>query len=90
MFSRNSIELGYCDQNQKPNSTQQRCTAVQKKLLQYVLCLKKRNEKNVENLEDAQLIEATHSSWAAPSILVNEKDGSLRLVVVYRGLNKQI
>ena len=35
-------------------------------------------------------MEPTHSYWAAPSILVKKKDGSYRLGVDYRGLNKQI
>ena len=52
--------------------------------------IKKSNEKIVEDLEDAKLIEPTHSYWAAPSILVKKKDGSYRLVVDYRGLNKKI
>ena len=45
-------------------------------------------KKIVEDLEDAKLIEPTHSYWTAPSILV-KKNGSYRLVVDYRGLNKQ-
>ena len=51
---------------------------------------RKAMKKNVKDLEDAKLVEPTHSYWAAPSKLVKKKDGSYRLVVDYRGLNKQI
>ena len=34
--------------------------------------------------------EPTHSHWAAPSLLVTKEDGTYRLVVEYRGLDKQI
>ena len=51
---------------------------------------RKAMKKNFDDLEHAKLIEPTHSYWAAPSILVTKKDGSYRLVVDYRGLNKQI
>ena len=47
-------------------------------------------KKIFDDLEDEKLIKPTHSYWAAPSILVKKKDGSYRLVVDYRGLNKQI
>ena len=43
----------------------------------------------MEDLEEANLVEPTHSYWAAPSILVKKKDGTFRLAVDYRGLNKQ-
>ena len=46
--------------------------------------------KIVEVLDNAKLFEPTHSYWAAPSIFSKKKDGSCRLVVDYRGLNKQI
>ena len=51
---------------------------------------RKTMKKIVENLGDAKLVEPTHSYWAAPSILVKMKDCSYRLVVDYKGLNKQV
>ena len=47
-------------------------------------------KKIVEDLEDAKFDESTHSYWAALSILAKNEDGSYRLFIDDRGLNKQI
>ena len=44
----------------------------------------------MEGLAEADLITPIESDRAAPSILFPENDGTYRLVVDYRGLNKQI
>ena len=89
VFSRNSNDLGYCGNikhqiklNKDAQPFRSYCTMSFDK--------RKAMKKVVEDLEDAKLFEPTHSYWAAPSILVKKKDGSYRLVVDYRGLNKQI
>ena len=48
---------------------------------------KKNHERNVEDLEWANLVETTHLT--APPLLVSNKDGTYRLVADYRDLNKQ-
>ena len=46
-------------------------------------------KKIVEDLEPVNLVEPTHSDWAAPSLLVPKKDEIYRLIAGYRVLNKQ-
>ncbi len=44
-------------------------------------------EQELQEMLAQDIIEASHSEWAAPILLVNKKDGGLRLCVDYRRLN---
>ena len=90
VFSRNSNDLGYCDKIKHQIKLNKDAQLFRRSYCSMSFDKRKAMKKIVKDLEDAKLIEPTHSYWAAPSILVKKKDGSYRLVVDYRGLNKQI
>ena len=90
VFSRNSNDLGYCDKIKHQIKLNKDAQPFRRSYCSMSFDRRKAMKKIVEDLEDAKLIEPNHSYWAAPSVLVKKKDGSYRLVVDYRGLNKQI
>ena len=90
VFSRNSNDLGYFDKIKHQIKLNKDAQPFRRSYCSMSFDKRKAMKKIVEDLEDAKLIEPTNSYWAAPSILVKKKDGSYRLVVDYRGLNKQI
>lgn len=58
----------------------------------YRLSLNERSElqRQVDELLQAGLIIPSNSSYASPAFLVNKADGTKRLVIDYRQLNKQV
>ena len=89
VFSRNSNDLEYCDKTKQQIKLNKDAQPFRRSYCSMSFDKRKAMKKIVENLEDAKLIEPTHSYWAAPSILLKKKYGSYRLAVDYRGLNKQ-
>ena len=43
--------------------------------------------RNLQEMQDANVIQPSNSPWASPVVLVRKKDGTLRFCVDYRGLN---
>ena len=98
IVSGNSNDMGLCNQiyhkvKIKKDAVQMQCRccadAVQTYIRQHELLEKKAMKKIVEDFKRDEF-EPTHSDWAAPSLLVTKNYGTYRLVVDYRGLNKQI
>jgi len=59
-------------------------------IMSYRMCASELGElkKQLEELLEKQFIRPSVSSWGAPLLLVKKKDGSMRLCVDYRQLNK--
>ena len=43
--------------------------------------------RNLQEMQDGNVIQPSNSPWASPVILVRKKDGTLHFCVDYRGLN---
>ena len=89
VFSRNSNDLGFCDKIKHKIKLEKDAKPFGRDYGSMSFENRKAIKK-VEDLEEANFVDPTHSYWAARSILVKKKAGRFGLVVDYRGLNKQI
>ena len=90
MFSRNSNDMGFCDRIYHKIKLKKDVVPYRRTYGSMSFEKRKAMKKIAEDLERDDLVEPTHSDWAAPSLLVPKKDRTYRLVVDYSGLNKQI
>ena len=67
VVSRNSIDLGYWDKIKHQIKLNKDAQPFRRSYCSMSFDKRKAMKKNVKNLEDAKLIEPTHSYWAAPS-----------------------
>jgi len=88
-FAKNSTDLGSIDIGNVPIPT---ISDDPINLPPYRLSLKEQTElqRQVDELLKAGLIVPSNSSYASPAFLVNKTDGTKRLVIDYRQLNKQV
>lgn len=87
-FSKQSMDLGAIDVGDIPIPT----TTELVNLPPYRLALTEQQElqRRINELLKSGLITPSISSYASPAFLVNKADGSKRLVIDYRKLNKQV
>ena len=76
VFSRNSNDLGYCDKINHQIKLNKDAQPFRRSYCSMSFDKRKTMRKINEDIEEAKLIEPTHSYWTAPSILLKKKDGN--------------
>ena len=61
---------------------------IKQRLRRTPVCFVGEEEKHLEKMIKAQVIEPSVSEWASPPVLIRKRDGSVRWCVDYRALNK--
>ena len=73
VFSRNSNDLGYCDRTKHQIELNKDAQPLRRSYCSMSFDKRKAIMKTVEDLDDAKLIEPTHTYWAAPPIVAKKR-----------------
>jgi hypothetical protein len=60
---------------------------IKQKLRRTPISFEAEEEKHLQKLLAARVIEPSNSPWASPPVLIRKKDGSVRYCLDYRALN---
>ncbi|KAK3085526.1 hypothetical protein FSP39_004678 [Pinctada imbricata] len=86
-FSSHDLDLGSFDTIEHGIDTGE-ATPIKHRLRRTPVCFAGEEEKHLEKMIEAGVIEPSLSEWAAPPVLIRKRDGSVRWCVDYRALNK--
>ena len=86
MFSRGDDDIGHTNVIKHSIDTGG-ARPVKQRPRRHPVCNQQEINRQVNDLQERGLIEASDSPWAANVVLVRKKDGSQRLCIDYRGLN---
>ena len=86
-FSTHDLDLGSFDAIEHTVDTGD-AKPVKQRLRRTPVCFEGEEEKHLDKMLKAGVIEPSISEWASPPVLIRKRDGSVRWCVDYRGLNK--
>jgi transposase InsO family protein len=86
VFSKHEFDLGKFDKLQH-EITLHSDQPFRKRMRRTPLCFEKEEEKTLQHMMEAGVIQPSASEWASAPVLVRKKDGSLRYCIDYRTLN---
>jgi transposase InsO family protein len=87
VFATNLKQLGKTDLYQHRIDTEP-CNPIRQRFYRATPTVRAEMTKQIDEMLDAGIIEESSSCWQSPVVMVKKKDGSFRLAIDYRVLNK--